>query len=104
MQKNFIVPFNSVEFSLFEGRKRTIYDIYAAMLQVCQKPQNKTHIMYKTNTTYISFAKNLQFLQEAGLLQQELLSKNEFQITEQGRIFLEKYGEMRQLLDGNLRA
>lgn len=97
-----MVPFNLFEFSLFEKRNRTAYDIYAAMLQVCQKPQNKTHIMYETNTAYISFTKNLQFLQKAGLLQQELLNKNKFQITERGRIFLERYGEIRQLLGGNL--
>jgi predicted transcriptional regulator len=101
MQKNFVVPFNLAEFSLFEGRKRTIYKIYAEMLQICRTPQNKTHIMYKTNTSYASFTKYLQSLQKAGLLQQELLNKNKFQTTERGKKFIEKYCEILQLLDEN---
>jgi predicted transcriptional regulator len=84
--------------SLFVSSKRTIYEIYAEILQICQKPQNITHIMYQTNTSYVSFKKYLQQPQEIGLLKQGPEHKNRYKTTERGKTYLEKYAAFKQLL------
>lgn len=101
MQNNFMVQLALAEVSSFEGRNRTVYKIYAEMLQICRTPQNKTRVMYKTNTSYAALTKHLQALQKSGLLQQEPFNKNRFRTTERGQMFIEKYYEILQLLDEN---
>jgi predicted transcriptional regulator len=86
--------------SLAEG-KRTTFEIYAKMLQICQKPQNKTRMMYKTNTSYTSFKKYLNQLQQKNLLQQQADNKNTYKTTQRGKVFLEKYDELQQFLNEN---
>jgi predicted transcriptional regulator len=81
---------------LFADEKRTTYEIYAKMLQICQQPQNKTKIMYKTNTSYISFKKYLTQLQNLKLLQE---NERKYKITQRGILFLEKYIELQQFLN-----
>jgi len=102
MQKNLMAPLSLAEVSLFEGRRRrTVYEIYAEILQICQKPESKTRIMYRTNTSYTYLMRYLEFLQKVGLLQPELFNRNRLQTTERGRKFVEKYREILQLIDEN---
>jgi predicted transcriptional regulator len=92
---------NSNNDPLFAETKRTTFEIYAKMLQICQKPQNKTRIMYKTNTSYTSFKKYLNQLQQKNLLQKETENKNTYKTTQRGKTFLEKYNELQQFLNDN---
>jgi predicted transcriptional regulator len=100
MTRNKTLPKNAGGKSLFSDKKRTTYEIYCEMLQICQKPQNKTRIIYKTNTSYTSFRKYLEKLQEMRLLQLE--PENRYKTTERGKIFLQKYEGIRQFLEESI--
>jgi predicted transcriptional regulator len=80
---------------LADRTKRTTYDIFAEILDACQTPENKTHIMYKTNTSHRSFKKYLKQLLEMNLLQKK--TKNQFNTTERGKEYLTKYNQLQNI-------
>lgn len=78
------------------GRLEIIYNI----LSLCQRPVQKTYIMYQVNLSYAQLQKYIKYLVQANLLE---LNKNEHEdlyiITEKGQNLIEEYKKLLELLE-----
>jgi len=73
----------------FLGRKqRSGIDIIADMLDAAGEGAKRTRIMYVTNLSYKLLKKYLKKVMDANLLEKK---GNNYNITEKGELFLEKY-------------
>jgi predicted transcriptional regulator len=79
--------------------KRSRFDIINDILIITEKGKTKTHIMYGVNLSHNQLQEYLSFLQGINLL---TLDKNNekscYKTTQKGFGFLEKYGEIQNLL------
>ncbi len=82
----------------FKNRNRM--EIVANLLNIARTGTLKTHLMYKANLSYVMIADYLDYLQEAGLIQ-EALDKGGtsklFQTTEKGLKYLETYESLQNI-------
>jgi len=85
---------NLVEMSM---AKRTNLEITAEILSFCKQPQTKTHVMYNTNLSWQMLQKYLSQLQSLGLLEVHH-SVTKYETTEKVLKFVEKWGELLELL------
>jgi len=80
--------------------RRGRFEIISEILSLCRTPTQKTHILYKCNLSFEQLKKYLDFLVSNDLL--TLFSedgKELYQITENGRRFLEGYEHLKRQLD-----
>jgi predicted transcriptional regulator len=78
------------------NRKRDRLQILADILVLCKTPRNKTTIMYKTNSNYVSIVRNLNFLQDAKLLEVHH-SATSYLTTTKGSEFVNKFKELQKI-------
>ena len=77
--------------------KRDSVDVFAEILDLCKQPTAKTHIMYKTNTSYASVMRCLGRLQKIRMLKfDDNLAK--YETTERGFEFLQRYSELQEII------
>jgi predicted transcriptional regulator len=79
------------------GQKRIQLEIMAEILNLCNKPQTKTRIMYTTNLSYRTLQSYLSQLESLALLNIHH-SETKYQTTEKGRELLEKWSELKRIL------
>jgi len=77
--------------------KRISFEIMAEILSLCEKPQNKTKVMYRTNLSWGMLQKYLSQLQSLGLLEVHH-SSVKYATTQKGLKFVEKWRELAELL------
>jgi len=75
------------------GRRDKI-TIMADLLDIMQEPRRLTHILYKSNMSYVQLVKYLDDLMGMGLAEKRKLPYRSFTITSNGKLF-------RDLVRGN---
>jgi predicted transcriptional regulator len=80
--------------------RRISIEIMAEILNLCQKPQCKTRILYKTNLSYDMLLKYLEKLQALSMLEVHH-SKTTYLTTEKGFRFLDAWMGLREHLVSN---
>jgi len=78
-------------------RQRNSLEITAEILSVCEQPQTKTRVMYRTNLSWQMLQKYLSQLQSLGLLEVHH-SLTRYVTTPKGIKFVEKWRELVELL------
>ena len=77
--------------------RRTSLEIIAEILSLCRDPQSKTRLLYKENLTWHVLNQYLGQMQSLGLL--EIHHRpTKYLATQKGRIFLEKWKEIAEIL------
>jgi predicted transcriptional regulator len=77
--------------------KRTSLEIIAEILSLCEQPQTKTRVMYRTNLSWEMAQKYLSQLQSQDLLQVHH-SSTKYQTTRKGLKFVKKWRELIELI------
>lgn len=78
------------------GRLEIIYNI----LSLCQKPVQKTYIMYQVNLSYTQLKKYINYLIQANLLDLKNTEQEElYTVTEKGKNLIEEYIKLLELLE-----
>ncbi len=77
--------------------KRNSLEVIAEILSLCEQPQTKTRVMYKTNLSWQMLKKYLSQLQSTGLLETHRNSTN-YATTQKGLKFEEKWRELVEIL------
>lgn len=72
-------------------KRRTKFDIVIAILDVVSGGANKTKIVYKANLNFNLATKYLDLLLEKGLVKTD---SSRYEITDEGKVFLEKAKEL----------
>ncbi len=78
--------------------RRTRFDVYADLLTAVKHKSRKTHIVYKANLNFKRCNEYLEQLRKNGLVEVRAHSPLQWDLTEKGSKFLEKYHQMRNLL------
>ena len=75
------------------GRRDKI-TIMSDLLDIMQEPRRLTHILYKSNMSYVQLVKYLDDLMERGLAEKRKIPYRCYTITDNGKLFM-------QLVKGN---
>lgn len=75
--------------------RRNKLDIIADLLRIAKRPAKKTNLLYRGRMSTKGLEIYLSFLLEKGLL---TTNSPNFQCTEKGRLFLELYDKLQELL------
>ena len=70
------------------GRRDKI-TIMADLLEIMQEPRRLTHILYKSNMSYVQLVKYLNDLMDMGLAEKRNLPFRSFTITSNGKLFMD---------------
>ncbi len=70
------------------GRRDKI-TIMADLLNIMQEPRRLTHILYKSNMSYVQLVKYLNDLMDMGLAEKRKLPFRSFTITSNGKLFMD---------------
>ncbi len=68
------------------GRRDKI-TIMSDLLEIIQEPRRVTHILYKSNMSYVQLLKYLDNLKQLGLAEERSIPFRSFMITENGKTF-----------------
>jgi len=71
-----------------ESSRRDKITIMTDLLDIMQEPQKLTHILYKSNMSYVQLVKYLEDLMQMGLAEKEEEPHRSFRITENGKLFM----------------
>jgi predicted transcriptional regulator len=82
---------------LMAKRTRSSVQITAEILNLCKEPQTKTHVMYRTNLSWIMLMKYLSQLQSQGLLETSN-TQTRYTSTQRGLKLVDKWREITELL------
>ena len=69
------------------GRRDKI-TIMADLLYIMQEPRRVTHILYKSNMSYVQLLKYLDNLKSMGLAEENSHPYRSYKITEDGKLFM----------------
>lgn len=78
--------------------RRSKLDLYADVLRAVKDKSRKTHIVYEANLNFKRCEGYLEKLKENGLVEINAHSPLQWDITEKGREYLEKYKEIRDII------
>jgi len=70
------------------GRRDKI-TIMADLLNIMQEPRRLTHILYKSNMSYVQLVKYLNDLMDMGLAEKRKMPFRSFTITSNGKLFMD---------------
>jgi len=70
------------------GRRDKI-TIMSDLLGIIQEPRRVTHILYKSNMSYVQLLKYLDNLMEMGFAEENTVPHRSFKITQNGKLFME---------------
>ena len=68
--------------------RRDKITIMGDLLDIIQEPRRVTHILYKSNMSYVQLLKYLDNLKELGLAEERTKPFRSFMITENGKTFM----------------
>lgn len=71
-----------------ETRRRDKITIMTDLLDIMQEPQILTHILYKSNMSYVQLVKYLEDLMQMGLAEKGQEPYRSFRITANGKLFM----------------
>ncbi len=71
-----------------ESSRRDKIAIMTDLLDIMQEPQKLTHILYKSNMSYVQLVKYLNDLMQMDLAEKVLEPHRSFRITENGKLFM----------------
>jgi len=71
-----------------ESSRRDKIAIMTDLLNIMQEPQKLTHILYKSNMSYVQLVKYLDDLMQMDLAERVLEPYRSFRITENGKLFM----------------
>jgi len=81
------------------GRRRGRLDIIGDILSLCQKPTQKTHIMYKCNMSFEQAGRYLDFLSSKNLVRPFYEAGKElYVVSEKGMSFIQMHQSLIDLL------
>jgi predicted transcriptional regulator len=84
------------------AKRRDKLGIIAEILEIAKEGTLKTQIMYKANLSYAQLNDYLKFMLKNGLLHKFVSSRKDvYAITEKGIDFLQRHGELTELLKEN---
>ena len=69
------------------GRRDKI-TIMSDLLNIIQEPRRVTHILYKSNMSYVQLLKYLDNLMQMGFAEENTKPYRSFKITEDGKLFM----------------
>jgi predicted transcriptional regulator len=69
------------------GRRDKI-TIMSDLLSIIQEPRRVTHILYKSNMSYVQLLKYLDNLMQMGFAEENTKPYRSFKITEDGKLFM----------------
>jgi len=69
------------------GRRDKI-TIMSDLLNIIQEPRRVTHILYKSNMSYVQLLKYLENLMQMGFAEERTKPYRSYQITEDGKLFM----------------
>ncbi len=69
------------------GRRDKI-TIMSDLLNIIQEPRRVTHILYKSNMSYVQLLKYLDNLMQMGFAEERTSPYRSYQITEDGKLFM----------------
>ena len=69
------------------GRRDKI-TIMSDLLNIIQEPRRVTHILYKSNMSYVQLLKYLDNLMQMGFAEERTEPYRSYQITEDGKLFM----------------
>ena len=69
--------------------RRDKITIMADLLGIMQEPRRLTHILYKSNMSYLQLVKYLDDLIERGLAEKKQIPHRSFAITSNGKLFID---------------
>jgi len=70
------------------GRRDKV-TIMGDLLDIMQEPRRLTHILYKSNMSYVQLVKYLNNLTEMGLAEKITIPHRAYTITERGKLFMD---------------
>lgn len=97
MHKQTIILKNTTEFIQSNRLRRDRLQIFAEILNLCQKQQVKTGIMYQLGTSYNSLQNYITQLQAYGLLKFDGTVKR-YTTTAKGKTYINNWREIQKLL------
>ncbi len=71
-----------------ESSRRDKITIMTDLLDIMQEPQRLTHILYKSNMSYVQLVKYLEDLMQMGLAEKAQEPYRSFRITANGKLFM----------------
>lgn len=71
-----------------ESSRRDKIAIMTDLLTIMQEPQRLTHILYKSNMSYVQLVKYLEDLMQMGLAEKAEKPHRSFRITANGKLFM----------------
>jgi predicted transcriptional regulator len=84
------------------AKRRDKLGIISEILEIAKEGTLKTQIMYKANLSYAQLNDYLKFMLKNGLLQKFVSSRKDvYAVTEKGIDFLQRHGELTELLKEN---
>jgi len=69
------------------SNRRDKITIMSDLLNIIQEPRRVTHILYKSNMSYVQLLKYLENLKQLGLAEERSSPFRSFMITDNGKIF-----------------
>ncbi|GAH93103.1 unnamed protein product [marine sediment metagenome] len=79
-------------------KRRGLIDVYADLLDAIEDGVCKTNIVYKANLNFDRCKRYIDNLAKCGLVKAQTNSPSNWAVTDRGREFLKKHGELRELL------
>jgi len=79
---------------------RDKYEIVECLLELCETPQRKTHLMYKANLSYRQTERYLLLLKKRELIES---TEDLYVITDFGELFLEGLSTLIDLWNGEVK-
>ncbi len=70
------------------GRRDKV-TIMGDLLNIMQEPRRLTHILYKSNMSYVQLVKYLDNLMDMGLVEKRKMPYRSFTITSNGKLFMD---------------
>jgi predicted transcriptional regulator len=80
-----------------KARQRGMLDILADLLKTCEESTKRTHVIYRANLSTSCFRDYLQIALRGGLVQENEQDRS-LRVTDKGRLFLQYYYTVEQLL------
>jgi predicted transcriptional regulator len=79
--------------------RRTNFEIMAEIIEFCRQPRSRTRIMYAMNLSFTAMRNYVSALETMAFLEVHH-SKPKYQTTQRGIMFLKKWKEMNELMNG----
>lgn len=86
---------------IFKNRRNELQIVYELVSLAYKQECKKTHLMYKTNLSYVHFTKYLDFLITKGILAERDNNSNgtTYYVTDKGKKFVEEFKNVLDIIE-----